>query len=359
MLKLRVLKQIDMVAGKLACHLFPPPQKTTLPSGERLQILLIRPGGIGDAVLLAPTIVALRNTYPLATLSVLAEKRNAGVFPLISGLDQIWRYDQPDQLLQAIRSKPDLVIDTEQWHRLSAVVSRVTGAKYSLGYATNARKRLFTHAVKYSHDDYEVDSFLQLLVPLGLKPPEKPTVPFLTVPATDQQVADELLSETDPFVAIFPGASIRERKWGTEKFHQLGRQANEHGLQIVVIGSGDDYPGGEQILRGLKGRNLAGQTTLAQSAAVIERSKLLVSGDSGILHMAVGLDVPTVSLFGPGIAKKWAPRGENHIVLNKHLPCSPCTQFGYTPKCTTQGECLQRISVSEVMAAVMKLLHPE
>ncbi|MRR37660.1 glycosyltransferase family 9 protein, partial [bacterium] len=68
------------------------------------------------------------------------------------------------------------------------------------------------------------------------------------------------------------------------------------------------------------------------------------------------LGIPTVSLFGPGRAKKWAPRGDNHIVVNKHLPCSPCTTFGYTPKCHINARCMADISVDEVEQAVMTLL---
>ncbi len=84
---------------------------------------------------------------------------------------------------------------------------------------------------------------------------------------------------------------------------------------------------------------------------------MLVSGDSGVLHIAVGLNKPTVSLFGPGIAAKWAPRGEKHIVLNHHLDCSPCTRFGYTPSCSHGARCIQDITVEEVFTAVMTLLE--
>ena len=69
-----------------------------------------------------------------------------------------------------------------------------------------------------------------------------------------------------------------------------------------------------------------------------------------------GLGVPTVSLFGPGIAKKWAPEGDRHVVLNRHLACSPCTRFGYTPKCPIQAQCMTGISVDDVVAAAGKLL---
>jgi ADP-heptose:LPS heptosyltransferase len=82
----------------------------------------------------------------------------------------------------------------------------------------------------------------------------------------------------------------------------------------------------------------------------------LLSGDSGVLHIAMGLGVPTVSLFGPGRAGKWAPRGERHIVINKGLSCSPCTTFGTTPPCPISAQCLNDITVDEVFNAVAVLL---
>jgi ADP-heptose:LPS heptosyltransferase len=83
---------------------------------------------------------------------------------------------------------------------------------------------------------------------------------------------------------------------------------------------------------------------------------LLVSGDSGVLHLAVGLDVPTVSLFGPGIAEKWAPRGDIHRVIDHHLACSPCTRFGTTPPCPIQARCLADIGVDEVLGKIRTLI---
>jgi ADP-heptose:LPS heptosyltransferase len=90
---------------------------------------------------------------------------------------------------------------------------------------------------------------------------------------------------------------------------------------------------------------------------LIAGADLLVSGDSGLLHIGVALGVPTVSLFGPGIAEKWAPRGEQHCVLNLQLPCSPCTLFGTTPPCEKQLACLSGVSVDTVFNAVKKQLQ--
>lgn len=106
--------------------------------------LIIRPGGIGDAVLLIPAIQALKQKYPDAVISVLAEKRNASTFRLCPHIKEIFLYDKPKQLFKAIRGNFDVVVDTEQWHRLSAVVARLSGACVSIGYATNERKKLFS-----------------------------------------------------------------------------------------------------------------------------------------------------------------------------------------------------------------------
>ena len=132
---------------------------------------------------------------------------------------------------------------------------------------------------------------------------------------------------------------------------------NSEGIPLVVVGGMEDVPAGADILPGKYGLNLAGKTSIIETAAVINKASLVVSGDSGILHIAVGLGKPTVSLFGPGIARKWAPRGESHIVINKHLPCSPCTEFGYTPKCPVNAKCMADISVDEVVEAVKRLME--
>jgi ADP-heptose:LPS heptosyltransferase len=74
------------------------------------------------------------------------------------------------------------------------------------------------------------------------------------------------------------------------------------------------------------------------------------------MHVAYGVGTPTVSLFGAGIQRKWAPAGGIHIAINKNVPCSPCTKFGYTPKCPYDVRCLSGITVEEVKESVVTLL---
>ncbi|MBE0577404.1 MAG: glycosyltransferase family 9 protein [Desulfuromonadales bacterium] len=353
------LKKLDEAIGSFLARLWPRPKQPGLLPVPVSSMLLIRPGGIGDAVLLVPVIEHLWDLFPAARIVVLAEKRNSGAFALCPGIDRILCYDRPRELFAALASSYDVVIDTEQWHRLSALVARSTRSWLKIGYATNERRRLFTHPVDYSHDNYEQNSFFELLKPLGIEPPATIPPAFLAIPASDQETADKLLGTVSeqPFVVIFPGASIPERCWGAEKFQQLAIRFLDEGFAVVVVGGKQEIAAGNAIAAGSSALNLADKTSLSGTAGILKRSQLLVSGDSGVLHLGVGLGKPTVSLFGPGIAAKWAPRGEQHIVINHKLPCSPCTRFGTTPPCPIGAKCIQDITVDEVCMAAQELLN--
>jgi len=353
--KIRSIKRLDSLIGKpLSCLLSTPRFYTDAPVRS---ILIIRPGGIGDALLLAPAINLLRANYADAFITILAETRNAGAFSLVPAIDRLLRYDSYTDLFHLFASKYELIIDTEQWHRMSAVITRLIPSNIKIGFGTNERRTLFTHPVQYSQDDYEAQSFINLLKPLDISAAFDYLSPFLTVPDTAVAEIGPLLGTyKSPYITVFPGASVKERRWGVEKFAALVRSIAAAGVPSVIVGGKEDQDAGDAILAAAGGLNLAGITSLAGTAAVIDGSRLLVSGDSGVLHIAAGLGVPTVSLFGAGIAKKWAPRADIHKVINRDLSCSPCTIFGTTPLCKNSVRCLNEITVEEVSAAVYALL---
>lgn len=358
-MNIRSIKWLDTIVGPLLVKLLPlflSDYDGLMPA----EILLIRPGGIGDAVHLVPMMQLLKEHFPDAAIDILAERRNAAVFDLSPYIRSVQRYDVLAELVATLKRPYDVVIDTEQWHRLSAVVARVISAGLRIGFDTNERRRMFNISVPYAHDEYEVVNFLRLLKPLGITP-ELVNVPWLTVPTAISGKAKLLLVPfvTQQHVVIFPGASIFERQWGADRFREVALSLRSKGLGIVVVGGREDCATGDHICADGVGINLAGKTTLAETAAVIKSSSLLISGDSGILHIGVALGKPTVSLFGPGIAAKWAPRGDRHIVLNKGLDCSPCTKFGTTPPCPYGVRCMSEIMASDVIHAVERLLLPE
>lgn len=356
-MKIKLIKTVDKVCGALLVKCLPVP--VSRPCFAPKSIIFIRPGGIGDAVLLIPAIINLKQNFPEIHITVLAEKRNAAAFKLSPHINKVFLYDEPSEIFKALRGNYDVVIDTEQWHRLSAVAARFTKSTVSIGYATNERKKLFTHPIPYSHNDYEMESFLNLLAPLDITNQCEINDPFLVVSDQAKIKAETLLGglARKPFVTIFPGASIPERRWGAEKFKAVAESLHAKDIPVVVVGGKGDEIDGERIVEGNYGLSFAGKSTLSETSAIIDKSSVLISGDSGILHIGVGLCKPTVSLFGPGIAKKWAPRGERHMVINKNLPCSPCTKFGYTPKCLIHAKCMADITVEDVIEAVIRLME--
>jgi len=167
--KIQILKKIDTLIGKPAIYLsrvirprkselFFGSGQATLKGGKhsKLKILVIRPGGIGDAVLLFPALKVLRDEYGNCQIDMLAEKRNQGVFENCEYINNIILYDNKPlkSLLRVFSEKYEIVIDTEQWHRLTSVIAYLTRSPIRVGFNTNDRSKLFTHKVDYSHKDF-------------------------------------------------------------------------------------------------------------------------------------------------------------------------------------------------------------
>lgn len=357
--KINILKALDKTIGWLAVQLAPPAAASTGPPPQ--SFLIIRPGGIGDAVLLLPMILALRNAFPESCVTVLAEKRNAGVFDLVDGISKVYVYDRPSDLCAMLSHNYDVVIDTEQWHRLSAVVGRIIRSQMYIGFSTNSRKRLFSHPVKYHLDEHETQSFIRLMGPFLDREHAEVRVPFLAPLPESLGKVEGLLRPLSGarFAAIFPGASIPEKRWGAANFHAVAAGLHLRGYSVVIVGGKTEYALGEAIINDVTGLNLTGKATLSEVAAVIAQSCLLISGDSGILHIGAALGLPTVSLFGPSNPWKWGPVGNCSAILRRELPCSPCSLFGYTPSCRYGVKCMTEITVADVLAAVDEVTRGE
>ena len=354
-----LLKKVDRLIGHWLACIWPMPRQFKRHSSLVTRLLVIRPGGIGDAVFLIPVLTQLRNTYPTAHIDVLAEKRNCEAFALCSAVDKVLCYDRPQELWKVLRSRYDVVIDSEQWYRLSAILARMVRSHISIGYGTNERKRMFTHPVTYNPDAYEQVTFFDLLRPLELAPPSERKHCFLSVPVAAQIRAAEMLRSLAgrPFIALFHGASVPEKSWGVNKFTDLSLRLQDAGHEVVFVGGKEDVSAAAVITSETSAINLTGKTTLLETAGILNRCCLLISGDSGVLHIGVGLGKKTVSIFGPSNTNKWAPRGDGHIVINHHLSCSPCSHFGIMPPCPIGVQCIRDITVDEVFTAAKKLLN--
>jgi ADP-heptose:LPS heptosyltransferase len=364
-----LLKVLDYTVGRGLCRVLAPLSKNRSESAVQAsprRILIIRPGGIGDAVLFIPMLRELKRVWPAAELELLAERRNASVVAPSGLLHRVYRYDEaPLDLWRVIRRDYDLVIDTEQFHSLSAVVAWLTGAPRRIGFGTTVRRRLLTDPVPYSLETYEARSFLELARrATGRDPVWSEDATFYPVPDASRRFAEQALRPLAglPKVAIHPGASIPERRWPTERYGTLARLLAERGVGVVILGGPTDRKTGSAIAAAVGAAphiDLAGRCTLADAAGVVASCNVYISADSGVLHLAYGVGTPTVHLFGPGVLSKWGPPGKRFRSIAADVPCSPCTTYGYTPPCCQGVICMLRITPEQVLAAALEQLAAE
>jgi len=347
------LKFLDNKLGQLACLVLSPSICRQIGSPEK--ILIIRPGGIGDAVLLLPMLYHLAILYPDAKIEVLAESRNAEVFLWSPVVSRVWQYDLPLDFLKLFRRRYDLVIDTEQWYRLSAVVSRLLVAPRLIGFATNERSRLLSDPCPYSQEEYEAAMFFRLLAPLDVQMSEL-LLEQSGLPVLPQ--AKRVFK--NPYVVIFPGSSVAAKQWPAERFAEVASYCEEIGFDVVVVGGKAEQDSSQVISRTLnRCHDLAGTTGLTESAAIVCSASLCISGDSGLLHVAQLKGVPTIALFGPSNHKKWCRNDNLHVVVTAGSNCAPCSLFGTIPECHHGFQCMQKITVEMVVAAVTSLLNKQ
>ena len=366
-LRITILKTLDATLGSLLCRWARRSRRmranvAAIPSDPKA-ILVIRPGGLGDLILLLPVLRRLVALYPRARIDLVCEKRNQEMIPL-SGLPvRPLAYDtSPVSFLRGLlRTSYDLAIDSEQFHHFSALFAVASGAPVRIGFNINpVRFPLYTHGVSYETNGFEGTQFMRLLEPLeevsasGKQDASssEPKAPAKPDPANEAPA---------PFVLLHPGATSRHKQWAPDRFVELAlRLLESTELDVAVLADPRRNRASARVRRALdkirapRLRILPAQS-LRETAELIRRSQVLVGSDSGLIHLAVWLGTPSVALFGPGDPDKWSQPHPRHQVVRHPLPCAPCALFGRHTPCRAI-DCMQAITVEEVLSAVAKAL---
>jgi predicted lipopolysaccharide heptosyltransferase III len=347
-----------------------------LPKGIQ-NILLIQLGDMGDVVFATPTIRALYENFPDSRLVVAIRKKAEGLLkacPWIS--EEISVDDRKRPLGQEIRHQIhffselrgyrfDLAIDLRTGSR-GAILSYLSGAQCRIGrYSDNGRlwrNRLFTHLVRPENEwtQYAAEHGLNILAPFELSTKERS--PTLIVSPEKQKRAAAILenegvSSEGPLVAVQPFTLWRYKQWGTDRFIDLiDFIGTEYGFHIIITGSPDERERAEEIRKRSRADvfNLAGRTSIGELPGMLRACDLLITADTGTLHIAAAVGTPTISLFGPSSSLIWAPRGETHHVIRKEWACVPCRKKG----CQGSGSsrCLDELTVQEVKDVIIDRL---
>lgn len=348
----KAIKHIDKIIGPVLLKLFPKAYRIDSKNIALKKILVIRPGGMGDALLLLPVLKEIVSLFNIK-IDILCEPRNKPVFKSVSFINTIFSYQNPKSMLSVFQNKYDAVFDTEQSHFLSAIITRFVRADIRAGFKTMGREKMYNKTIEYSHDIYEAKMFWKLFSAVFKletqgEDPFHFDFPFFTPPMHNLN----LPFKDEKIIFLFPGATIDERLWPEKRWAKVMDRIADTNFKPVLIGGSKEYNQCKKIIaycKTDKGENLCNKFSIIETAELFKRAELLISTDSGILHLGVLCDIPTISLFGSGMADKWAPKGAKHITINKNLECSPCTKFGTTPPCPNGKKCMLKITPEDVI----------
>ncbi|OGJ89539.1 MAG: hypothetical protein A2350_16090 [Candidatus Raymondbacteria bacterium RifOxyB12_full_50_8] len=333
--------------------LFPKKPKFTLPIRS---ILVVKLCCLGDSLLSLFMLQALRKKYPQATLTVMASKRSATVFerspavdtvvilPVsgLGGVHEIFSLARiAGHFIVAWRVRYDILIDCDVYYRFTTLLGLVCGRQFSAGFTTKKlRASFYRFAAARPQNKPEWRCFFSLVQPLAIA--EETPLP-ITFAITQSEI-DQAKILTGPRdgqplkVALVPGSSPNwpEKKWPLERFAELMKLWTSTGpVQFFIFGDKQEavlVDTLRTLAPGIPLVNCAGKTTIPVLAAALKQMDLCIANDTGPMHCAALMGVPTVGIFGPTSEKKWTPPGRFSAVY-ANCPCRPCYYMSAMPKC--------------------------
>jgi lipopolysaccharide heptosyltransferase II len=333
--------------------------------GRVTEGLFIRIDRIGDLVLSTPALRAIKAVLPHMRLTVMASPSNAPIIKNNPDVDEVIVYDRSAGLLEkmkfinGLRSRHfDLAIDPYTDYELkTAWLAGVSGAVHRIGYAAFGREIFFNcPAPKVEGNKHFVDGALDLLKLIGI--PSENRTPAIYLGADEQAWAGQWLQESGfqgkKIVAIHPGAYYETQRWLPEHYAELidliRRQTPS---EVVLLGGPSDAIVVEDILVRLNHPVCVSiQEDIRKFFAILSHCQLLVCNNSGPLHCAGALKIPTISFMGSTAKEQWMPVGDIHRVLRvDDLPCIGCN-LGYC-KIKTR-DCMRLIRPERVFEIILK-----
>ncbi len=320
--------------------------------------LVVRsPNWLGDAIMALPAVRNLKSLLVGHQLSVAAPENLVALWQACPFVNNVIALDQPRNILavaaklragqfaSAVLLPNSLRAALEAWR---------AGIPNRFGYARGGRGLFLTRTIPAPPRNpvrlHQKFYYLDLASALGA--PSDPSLPELRLPPLTAPEIDPADAQK-PLAALCPGAEYGPAKrWPLENFAVVGQSLAERGFRLVILGAPNDAPLAAQLAEFLPtARNLAGTTTLEQFMHELARCQLVVSNDSGAMHLASALGVRTVTVFGSTEPVLTGPLGPRTAVLRHHVPCSPC----FLRECPLDFACMTQIKPAMVLAAADKL----
>jgi len=338
--------------------------------GTVRKILIRAVNWIGDAVMTTPALAVIREQFPDAEIVLLANPLVSQLFMPHPAIDRVITFDRNGchrgvrgRLLLAgeIRKESfDLAIILPNSFD-SALVPWLAGIPRRAGKKSDGRSLLLTDRfipAKEMTQGHEVEYYLHLLRSFGIS--GRTREPHLATTAAEQLEAVNLLAragiaDDDVLLGINPGATFGSAKrWYPERFAEVAQRLSaEWGAKIVIFGGSGETVIASEISAAFHGTclNLAGETTVRQLMALLQRCDFFITNDSGPMHIAASFDVPLVAIFGSTDHTGTAPCSGRAVIVRKDIDCAPCK----LRECPTDHRCMTAVTVDDVVAAARRL----
>ncbi|HXE57713.1 MAG TPA: lipopolysaccharide heptosyltransferase II [Gemmatimonadales bacterium] len=337
------------------------------PAPDAPRVLVVRFSSIGDVILVTPLLRALRARHPAAELAVLTKQRYVELLqdnprvsrvlglaadeplPALAARLRAERYTHLLDLHGSLRSRALRLLVPGRWrgfrkHRLarSALI--------------HAKRNLYPGLVPMA------ERYFRAARDLDVTPDGGPPELFLGRPAIERVagwLARSGLGRDRPLLAVAPGAAHATKRWPEERWIALVRRLVHTGAEVAVVGGPEDRELCARVAAagGARAASAAGEFGLQDTGALIRRAAALVSGDTGVMHLATAVGTPVVALFGPTVeAFGFFPYRARATVLERRLPCRPCSSQGGARCPLGHHRCLVDIAPEEVAVAVDALV---
>jgi ADP-heptose:LPS heptosyltransferase len=365
----------DLLLGTTA-GLLRPFRRRRLPASPR-RILLLRLERIGDLLMALPAIADVRAAAPAAQIDLVVGSWNADIaralqpVTRIQTLDARWLAREGDgvgmpALLRAAREWSgvgyDLAINFEPDIR-SNILLAAAGAGWTAGYRSGGGGALLDIALEYDTRAHTTDNARRLVAAVFGKTYAADAPPAFVVPPEPHQHALRLLGSAGrPLIGVHVSGGRPIKQWHPQRFAEVAqRLVTDTGATIVLTGSAADRPLVDLVTKRLpRGRiiDVAGRIDLLTLAGVLEQLDLLITGDTGPMHLAAAVDTPVVAVFGPSDPARYGPRGRYDRVVRVDLPCAPCNRIRLPPeRCVGHiPDCLALVTTDRVVAAARSAL---
>jgi predicted lipopolysaccharide heptosyltransferase III len=333
------------------------------------KVLLVRLRSIGDTVLATPSLYALKRFLPNVTVDILVED---WVAPLLNNhphVDNVIVLERGGFMTRArvareLRAANYDVVYNLHGGTTATFLTRATGARHRVGFETYQYAQLHNHQAPSplllwgQQNAHSVEQQLALLGWTGVPVTDRPRTQ-LGISTDARETVQKLLAESglngQKIALIHPAAAFATKQWATENFARVAEFLSDSGFAPVAIAASNEKPLLEKLCSEAHVKIVTFDLSLPEVTALAAQSQLFVGNDSGIAHIAAAVGTPAVVIFGSSNLAHWRPWNSAPAeVVFEEMSCQPCP--GYFCEKFDQPECILRVPVTRVTAAIERLL---